>query len=93
MNHLEEPDRQVRGLEAQIESLHRSEINCRRASGPGIGPHAANALVASIGDAKGFAHGRLLAPWLGLVPRQNPSCGENVLLDVSKSDDPIREHC
>ncbi|WP_161783729.1 transposase [Caballeronia glathei] len=93
MNHLAELDRQVREREAQIQSLHRSEINCRLASGPGIGPHAANALVASIGDAKGFANGRLLAAWLGLVPRQDPSCGENVLLGVSERDDPICERC
>jgi transposase len=51
---------------------------------PGIGPITATALVASVGDAKGFTSGRQLAAWIGLVPRQNSSGGKNILLGISK---------
>jgi transposase len=88
MDHLKELDRQVRELEAQIQSWHRNDAtSCRLASVPGIGPLTASALVASIGDAKSFANGRQLAAWLGLVPRQNSSGGKNVLLGISKRGD------
>jgi transposase len=54
---------------------------------PGIGPITATALVASVGDAKGFTSGRQLAAWIGLVPRQNSSGGKNILLGISKRGD------
>lgn len=55
---------------------HRdSEVSRRLAEIPGIGPITANALVASIGDASCFSCGRQLAAWIGLVPRQHSSGG------------------
>ena len=36
----------------------------------GVGPLTATALVAAVGDARQFRHGRELSAWLGLVPRQ-----------------------
>jgi transposase len=88
MNHLKELDRQVRELEAQIQSWHRESDDSRKlAQVPGIGPITATALVASVGDAKSFTNGRQLAAWLGLVPRQNSSGGKNVLLGISKRGD------
>lgn len=41
----------------------------------GVGPLTADALVASVGNAREFKHGRQLAAWLGLVPRQYSSGG------------------
>ncbi|MHA6922463.1 IS110 family RNA-guided transposase [Ralstonia pseudosolanacearum] len=88
MAHLQELDRQVRELEAQIQAWHRSNESSRKlASVPGIGPVTASALAASIGDAKCFKNGRQLAAWLGLVPRQHSSGGKNVLLGISKRGD------
>jgi transposase len=88
MDHLKELDRQVRELEAQIQSWHRESDDSRKlAQVPGIGPITATALVASVGDAKSFTNGRQLAAWLGLVPRQNSSGGKNVLLGISKRGD------
>ncbi len=64
MDHLKELDRQVRDLEAQIQSWHRqSDDSCKLAQVPGIGPITATALVASVGDAKSFTNGRQLAAW------------------------------
>jgi transposase len=88
MEHLKELDRQVRELEAQIQKWHReNDASLKLAQVPGIGPITATALVASVGDAKGFTSGRQLAAWLGLVPRQNSSGGKNILLGISKRGD------
>ncbi len=85
---LKELDRQAGELEAQIAAWHReSELSCKLAAVPGIGPITASALVATVGDAKNFANGRQLAAWLGLVPRQHSSGGKNVLLGMSKRGD------
>ena len=88
MDNLKELDRQVDELEAQIQAWHRSsELSCKLARVPGIGPITASALVASIGDAKNFESGRQLAAWLGLVPKQHSSGGKSNLLTISKRGD------
>jgi len=88
LDHLKELDRQVDELEAQIQTWHRSsELSCKLAQVPGIGPITASALVASIGDAKNFDCGRQVAAWLGLVPRQHSSGGKSNLLGMSKRGD------
>jgi transposase len=40
--------------------------------------------VAAVGRAESFAHGRDLAAWLGLVPRQFTTGGKPKLLGISK---------
>lgn len=88
LDHLKELDRQVGELEAQIQAWHRSsDLSCKLAQVPGIGPITASALVASIGDAKNFDSGRQVAAWLGLVPRQHSSGGKANLLGMSKRGD------
>jgi transposase len=44
-------------------------------------------LVASVGNAREFKNGRHLAAWLGLVPRQHSSGGQQRLLGISKRGD------
>jgi transposase len=86
--HLKELDRQVGELEEQIQAWHREHAVSRRlAKIPGIGPLTASALVATVGDAKGFRNARQLAAWLGLVPRQHSSGGKALLLGISKRGD------
>ena len=88
MAHLKELDRQVDELDAKIKEWHRaSDASRKLAMIPGIGPVAASALIATIGDAKNFDNGRQMAAWLGLVPKQNSSGGQNVLLGISKRGD------
>src|ERR671918_1995510 len=78
--HLKALDRQVEELDAQIQLWHRENATSRKlAAILGIGPVTASALVASIGDAKGFENGRQLAAWLGLVSRQHSSGGKQTL--------------
>ncbi|MDX4953619.1 IS110 family RNA-guided transposase [Delftia acidovorans] len=88
LDHLKELDRQVEELEARIQAWHRaSELSCKLAQVPGIGPLPASALVASLGDAKNFTGGRQVAAWLGLVPSQHSSGGKPNLLGMSKRGD------
>ncbi len=55
---------------------------------PGIGPKGATALLAAVGEDPGlFKHGRGLAAWLGLVPRQHSTGGRAQLLGISKRGD------
>jgi transposase len=87
-NHLKDLDQQVRELERQIIAWHRSsELSRKLEKIPGIGPLAATALVASIGNARSFNNGRQVSAWLGLVPRQNSSGGKSTLLGMSKRGD------
>ncbi len=44
----------------------------------------ATALIAAIGKAETFEHGRDLAAWLGLVPRQWTTGGKPRLMGISK---------
>ena len=79
---------QILDLDRQIIAWHRSnEVSRRLATIPGIGPLAASALAARIGDAKVFRSGRALSAWLGLVPRQNSSGGKERLGGISKRGD------
>lgn len=88
LEHLKELERQVQELEAQILAWHRqSETSRKLEQIPGIGPITASALVASLGDAKGFKDGRQVAAWLGLVPGQHSSGGKQNLLGISKRGD------
>lgn len=51
---------------------------------PGIGPIAATALLAAVGDGRQFRRARDLAAWLGLVPREHSTGGKTTLLGISK---------
>jgi transposase len=85
---LQEMDRQVKELEAQIQVWHReNEASRRLAEIPGLGPITASAIVATVGDAREFKNGRQLAAWMGLVPRQHSSGGKQTLLGISKRGD------
>ncbi len=51
---------------------------------PGIGDITASQLVMEVGSGQQFRHGRDLAAWLGLVPRQYSTGGKPKLLGISK---------
>lgn len=51
---------------------------------PGIGDMVASQTVAEIGNGQQFRHGREMAAWLGLVPRQYSTGGKPRLLGISK---------
>jgi transposase len=81
-------DERVVEAEREIKSVYRSDERCQRLGEVfGIGPQTATALVASVGDGKMFPHGRALAAWVGLVPRQQTTGGRPRLLGISKRGD------
>jgi len=88
LGHVKELDRHVTEVEQQILQWHKSNEQSRKLEKvPGIGPITASALVATIGDATAFHHGRQLAAWVGLVPRQYSTGGKIRLHGISKRGD------
>lgn len=67
-----------------VETARHSAPERRLATIPGIGALNATALVAAVGEADGFAHGRDLAAWLGLTPRQMTTGGKPRLGGITK---------
>lgn len=63
-----------------ITAQARADARCVRLQQlTGIGPLTADALVATVGNAREFKNGRQLAAWLGLVPSQSSSGGKTLL--------------
>ena len=86
--HLVEVDRRISQYEAKLTQVFKASEACQRiATVPGVGILTATAMVASIGDAKVFKHGRHLAAFLGLVPNQHSSGNKQRLLGISKRGD------
>jgi transposase len=52
---------------------------------PGVGPLLASAIVSTVPDPGIFRSGLNLAAWIGLVPRQNSSGGEERLGGITKA--------
>ena len=76
-----ETDRRIRT------SARSTEVGRRLMEIPGVGPLLASALVASVADPKAFKNGRSLAAWVGLVPKQNSSGGNERLGGITKQGD------
>jgi transposase len=78
-------DQRIAGAAREIEGLAARDDRARRLMTiPGIGPLAATALLAAIGDGSQFRRARDLAAWLGLVPREYSTGGKTKLLGISK---------
>ncbi len=80
-----ELDRRIAAFDGEFIRWTKENEDARRlATIPGVGATIASALIAAIGKAETFDHGRDLAAWLGLVPRQFTTGGRPKLLGVSK---------
>ena len=80
-----ELDRRITAFDTEFVRWVKENEEARRLTTiPGVGPIVASALVAAVGSAKSFDHGRDLAAWLGLVPRQFTTGGKPKLLGISK---------
>ncbi len=78
-------DRRIRAYDEEFVALARDDVQARRLSSiPGVGVINATALLAAVGDGSAFAHGRDLASWLGLTPRQHSTGGKTKMLGISK---------
>ena len=80
-----ELDRRIAAFDAEFVRWAKENEDARRlATIPGVGAIVASALIAAVGHAESFDHGRDLAAWLGLVPRQLTTGGKPKLLGISK---------
>lgn len=80
-----ERDRRIAAFDAEFVRWTKENEDARRlATIPGVGAIIASALVAAVGHAESFDHGRDLAAWLGLVPRQFTTGGKPKLLGITK---------
>jgi transposase len=88
VNHIEDIQVRIVGLEKQVLAWHKSNpVSQRLATIPGIGPIIATAIAATVADPNTFRSGREFAAWLGLVPRQNSTGGKARLGGISKRGD------
>lgn len=72
----------------QIAAQARADARCVRVQHlTGIAPLTADAVMASVGNAREFKHGRQMAAWPGLVPSQHSSGNETVLGPISGTGD------
>jgi transposase len=65
-------------------TAHENEACRRLVAIPGIGPVTATALIAAIGNGGAFHKGREFAAWMGVVPREHSTGGQQKLLGISK---------
>ena len=80
-----ELDRRISAFDAEFVRWVKENEEARRLTTiPGVGPTIASALIAAVGKGETFEHGRDLAAWLGLVPRQFTTGGRPKLLGISK---------
>lgn len=76
---LVELDRRITEYDHRIAQLAKqNEAATRLMQVEGVGPSTATAVVATIGEGHAFQHGRQFAAWLGLVPRQPSTGGNNI---------------
>jgi transposase len=78
-------DRRIGAFDAEFVHWAKENEDARRLiTIPGVGVTIATALIAAVGKAETFEHGRDLAAWLGLVPRQSTTGGKPKLMGISK---------
>ncbi len=81
-------EREIVAGEKRIHAWHRANQDSRRLdTTPGIGPITASALAATVSDPHVFKSGRMMAAWIGLVPRQNSTGGKERMGRISKQGD------
>jgi transposase len=71
VDQIRDTERKIEAFDKQILSLARENEICRRLMTVlTIGPFAATALAATVGNPRYFALGRHFAAWIGLVPKK-----------------------
>jgi transposase len=77
---------QIAQLDEQLESIAKTDDNCKRAmTMPGIGHVTALAFIAAVDDPKRFASSEQLASYMGLVPGEATTGGKLVRTSTIKA--------
>ena len=85
---IRDTERKIEIFDKQIVAVAKENEVCRRLMTVlTIGPFAATALSATIGDPRAFSSGRHFAAWLGLTPTQHSTGGKERLGGISKRGD------
>jgi transposase len=88
VDQIRDTERKIEAFDKQILSLARENEVCRRLMTVlTIGPFAATALAATVGNPRSFNSGRHFAAWIGLVPKQHSTGGKERLGGISKRGD------
>ena len=78
-------DEQITWLDRQIGDHANRDPQAQRCMQLcGVGQLTSSAAVATIVDAAQFRNGRQMAAWLGIVPKQNSSCGKQRLGRITR---------
>ena len=86
--HVAVLDQRLAECERQIARQSKSDpAVARLRSRPGIGPITADAIIATVGDARQFKNGRQFAASLGITPRQHGSGGKTHLGAITRRGD------
>lgn len=86
--HWQQLQSRIANCDTRIDAHARADERSVRLRGLiGIGPLTADAVVASVGDARDFKNGRQMSAWLGLVPKQHSTGGHARLGRISRSGD------
>lgn len=86
--HLEGLDERIARCDREIAQACRADPAARRLQDvTGVGPTSADALVATVGNARDFRNGRQFAAWVGLTPRQYSSGGKTRLGGITRRGD------
>ncbi len=86
--HWQQIQAALRECDQRIEAHAKGDERCCRIRAQtGVGSLTCDAIVASVGDGRDFKHGRQMAAWVGLVPRQDSSGGRQRLGPISCSGD------
>ena len=86
--HVAVLDQRLAECERQIARQSKNDpAVARLRSRPGIGPITADAIVATVGDARQYKNGRQFAASLGITPRQHGSGGKTHLGAITRRGD------
>jgi transposase len=82
---LGQPGGRIEEMDRVIQKTAEENEDCQRLTEiPGVGPVAATALIAAVGDAIGFRKGRNLAAWMGSSRGSAPLGAKRNYLGISK---------
>ena len=85
---LLDKEKNIEKYDLKIEQIYEASEICKKiATVPGVGKQTATILYTAIGNGSEFKNGREFAAYLGLVPRQSSTGGNERLLGISKRGD------
>lgn len=86
--HLGLLDQRIAACDRAIGLACRADPTARRLQeAMGVGPTTADAMIATVGNAREFRNGRQLGAWIGLTPRQFSSGGKTRLGSITRRGD------